>query len=302
MAASSSAPTVTNPSPVKTPSTPSATPTSNVPTSPAENPPTPATTPAAEASTPSATDSQVTATPAPKKSRKTPKSAAFIADSDDDVEIVQDVVAEGSSSVRGRGSRGRGGRGGGRGGSSRRAAIHSSTSVVRVPFHFVPNLDLTSPAYLKVTSLGKRARISADTRALEEVNKNAITAKYPNLFPDADQLSLNNEWVTGVLSQVQNVLSNYSDALAVGITARAALSDIRSEILRRVHVISMDVRYLEILFAEFEKVQASLEKELPPLEEDDLVYSATSPGYSPASPNAEDLAVDASGDVAMTEV
>ncbi|KAG2022225.1 hypothetical protein CC2G_000001, partial [Coprinopsis cinerea AmutBmut pab1-1] len=97
---------------------------------------------------------------------------------------------------------------------------------------------------------------------------------------DCRPLRHNNEWVNGVLSQVQNILANYSDAVNVGSSTRATLTDIRSEILRRVHLLSLDVRFLEVLFAEYDRIQAHLEKELPPLEEKDLPSSSVE---SPAS-------------------
>ncbi|EAU89768.1 hypothetical protein CC1G_12726 [Coprinopsis cinerea okayama7 len=206
---------------------------------------------------------------------KQPKSPAIIYDSD--VEIVgtenggPGTASTSTSSTRGGKvvARGRGGRGGGP--SRSRTTAGASAAVVRVPYYLVPNLDLSSPAFLKATQLGKRARVSLDTKALEEVNKNALASKYPNLFPDgmlvktADHFAVNNEWVNGVLSQVQNILANYSDAVNVGSSTRATLTDIRSEILRRVHLLSLDVRFLEVLFAEYDRIQAHLEKELPPL-------------------------------------
>ncbi|KAG2001635.1 hypothetical protein CC2G_006673 [Coprinopsis cinerea AmutBmut pab1-1] len=252
--------------------------------------------------------------PTPKKRGKQPKSPAIIYDSD--VEIVgtengcSGAASASTPSTRGGKvvARGRGGRGGGP--SRSRTTAGASAAVVRVPYYLVPNLDLSSPAFLKATQLGKRARVSLDTKALEEVNKNALTSKYPNLFPDgmlvktADHFAVNNEWVNGVLSQVQNILANYSDAVNVGSSTRATLTDIRSEILRRVHLLSLDVRFLEVLFAEYDRIQAHLEKELPPLEEKDLPSSSVESPASPPPLEAENTLggdVDAAGDVDMTE-
>ncbi|EAU81101.2 hypothetical protein CC1G_09743 [Coprinopsis cinerea okayama7 len=111
------------------------------------------------------------------------------------------------------------------------AAVVALLALVPPPVLLLPSYEsLTTsfristyhlPAFLKATQLGKRARVSLDAKALEEVNKNALTSKYPNLFPDgmlvktADHFAVNNEWVNGVLSQVQNILANYSDAVNV---------------------------------------------------------------------------------------
>ncbi|EAU88029.1 hypothetical protein CC1G_12181 [Coprinopsis cinerea okayama7 len=232
--------------------------------------------------------------PTPKKRGKQPKSPAIIYDSD--VEIVgtenggPGAASTSTSSTRGGKAvaRGRGGRGGGP--SRPRTTAGASAAVA--------------------TQLGKRARVSLDAKALEEVNKNALTSKYPNLFPDgmlvktADHFAVNNEWVNGVLSQVQNILANYSDAVNVGSSTRATLTDIRSEILRRVHLLSLDVRFLEVLFAEYDRIQAHLEKELPPLEEKDLPSSSVESPASPPPLEADSTLggdVDAAGDVDMTE-
>ncbi|KAG2005403.1 hypothetical protein CC2G_001809 [Coprinopsis cinerea AmutBmut pab1-1] len=212
--------------------------------------------------------------PTPKKRGKQPKSPAIIYDSD--VEIV----------------------GTENGGPGTASTSTSSTRGGKVV------------ARGRATQLGKRARVSLDTKALEEVNKNALASKYPNLFPDgmlvktADHFAVNNEWVNGVLSQVQNILANYSDAVNVGSSTRATLTDIRSEILRRVHLLSLDVRFLEVLFAEYDRIQAHLEKELPPLEEKDLPSSSMESPASPPPLEAENTLggdVDAAGDVDMTE-
>jgi hypothetical protein len=99
-------------------------------------------------------------------------------------------------------------------------------------------------------------------------------------------------------------LANYSDAVNVGSSTRATLTDIRSEILRRVHLLSLDVRFLEVLFAEYDRIQAHLEKELPPLEEKDLPSSSMESPASPPPLEAENTLggdVDAAGDVDMTE-
>ncbi|KAG2006827.1 hypothetical protein CC2G_014570 [Coprinopsis cinerea AmutBmut pab1-1] len=203
--------------------------------------------------------------PTPKKRGKQPKSPAIIYDSD--VEIVgtenggPGAASTSTSSTRGGKAvaRGRGGRGGG-------------------------------PSRPRTTA-GASAAV-----ALEEVNKNALTSKYPNLFPDgmlvktADHFAVNNEWVNGVLSQVQNILANYSDAV--------------NAILRRVHLLSLDVRFLEVLFAEYDRIQAHLEKELPPLEEKDLPSSSVESPASPPPLEADSTLggdVDAAGDVDMTE-
>ncbi|KAG2019714.1 hypothetical protein CC2G_005127 [Coprinopsis cinerea AmutBmut pab1-1] len=226
--------------------------------------------------------------PTPKKRGKQPKSPAIIYDSD--VEIVgtenggPGAASTSTSSTRGGKAvaRGRGGRGGGP----------------------------SRPSYHRRLLSWVSARVSLDAKALEEVNKNALTSKYPNLFPDgmlvktADHFAVNNEWVNGVLSQVQNILANYSDAVNVGSSTRATLTDIRSEILRRVHLLSLDVRFLEVLFAEYDRIQAHLEKELPPLEEKDLPSSSVESPASPPPLEADSTLggdVDAAGDVDMTE-
>ncbi|EAU91018.2 hypothetical protein CC1G_02405 [Coprinopsis cinerea okayama7 len=235
--------------------------------------------------------------PTPKKHGKQPKSPAIIYDSD--VEIVgtenggPGAASTSTSSTRGGKAvaRGRGGRGGGP--SRPRTTAGASAAVVRVPYYLVPNLDLSSPAFLKATQLGKRARVSLDAKALEEVNKNALTSKYPNLFPDGmlvktwvtDHFAVNNEWVNGVLSQVQNILANYSDAVNVGSSTRATLTDIRSEILRRDPGPSGERNSL--LLREKDLPSSSVESPAspPPLEADSTLGGD----------------VDAAGDVDMTE-
>ena len=112
-------------------------------------------------------------------------------------------------------------------------------------------------------------------------------------------MTINNEWVNGVLSQVQNILANYTDSVHVGSSTRATLTDIRSEILRRVHLLNLEVRFLDVLFAEYDKAQANLDKDLPPLEDEDFPIASSPPKSDKDLPLVEDESSGA-GDDAVT--